>query len=128
MTQVLVQKYPSVAFHQKTQLFAVGTGASNQSQIMIYDLRTATKWRILEGGIFIYIYIYIYDSFCFYFNNINVSICPYVHTFIIVSGHTGTVAAVSFSPNGDDIVSYSPDEDPPSLRSWNISGSGLILL
>jgi WD40 repeat protein len=32
--------------HQNSQRFAVGTV---ESQIIIYDLRTATKWRVLEG-------------------------------------------------------------------------------
>jgi len=42
----LVKRYPMVAFHQTSQRFAVGT---IESIILIYDLRTATKWRILEG-------------------------------------------------------------------------------
>lgn len=42
----LVQTFPMVAFHQTSQKFAVGTG---DGLIVIYDLRTATKWRILEG-------------------------------------------------------------------------------
>ncbi|GAB5355853.1 hypothetical protein AAMO2058_000240700 [Amorphochlora amoebiformis] len=45
----LVQNYPSVTFHQKSQRFAVGTTARTSSVIVIYDLRTATKWRILSG-------------------------------------------------------------------------------
>merc|ERR1711969_534045 len=42
----IVRRYPMVAFHQQTQRFAVGTV---EAVIVIYDLRTATKWRILEG-------------------------------------------------------------------------------
>merc|ERR1711969_190740 len=42
----IVRRYPMVAFHQQTQRFAVGT---LDAVIVIYDLRTATKWRILEG-------------------------------------------------------------------------------
>lgn len=42
----LVQTFPMVAFHQTSQKFAVGTG---DGLVVIYDLRTATKWRILEG-------------------------------------------------------------------------------
>jgi hypothetical protein len=42
----LVRRFSIVAFHQKTQRFAVGTP---QKFIIIYDLRTATKWRLLEG-------------------------------------------------------------------------------
>ncbi len=42
----LVKRYPMVAFHQDSQRFAVGTV---EAIIIIYDLRTATKWRILEG-------------------------------------------------------------------------------
>mmetsp|Transcript_23809 Transcript_23809/g.57672 ORF Transcript_23809/g.57672 Transcript_23809/m.57672 type:complete len:1737 (+) Transcript_23809:84-5294(+) len=45
----LVQNYPSVTFHQKSQRFAVGTSPRTSSVIVIYDLRTATKWRILSG-------------------------------------------------------------------------------
>lgn len=42
----LVQTYPMVAFHQPSQKFAVGTG---EGIVIVYDLRTATKWRIFEG-------------------------------------------------------------------------------
>merc|ERR1712194_275545 len=42
----LVQTFPMVAFHQPSQKFAVGTG---DGLVVVYDLRTATKWRILEG-------------------------------------------------------------------------------
>lgn len=45
----LVQKYPVVSFHQESQRFAVGTSKSDKNVIIIYDLKTATKWRILEG-------------------------------------------------------------------------------
>jgi hypothetical protein len=45
----LVRKYPSISVHQQTQRLAVGTGLASQCLIIIYDLRTATKWRILEG-------------------------------------------------------------------------------
>ncbi|CAG8601908.1 990_t:CDS:10, partial [Dentiscutata erythropus] len=42
----LVKTFPSISFHGATQKLAVGTqeGAS-----IIYDLRTATRWHILEG-------------------------------------------------------------------------------
>mmetsp|Transcript_3484 Transcript_3484/g.6739 ORF Transcript_3484/g.6739 Transcript_3484/m.6739 type:complete len:1074 (-) Transcript_3484:1103-4324(-) len=42
----LVKRFPMTSFQQETQRFAVGTV---ESSIIIYDLRTATKWRILEG-------------------------------------------------------------------------------
>jgi len=42
----LVQTFPMVAFHQQSQKFAVGTA---DGLVVVYDLRTATKWRILEG-------------------------------------------------------------------------------
>lgn len=42
----LVKRYPMSAFHQTTQRLAVGT---TTGVIVIYDLRTATKWRILQG-------------------------------------------------------------------------------
>ena len=41
----LVKRYTMVAFHQPSQRLAVGTVAG---VIIIYDLRTATKWRILQ--------------------------------------------------------------------------------
>jgi len=43
----LVKRFPMVGFHQASQRFAVGTV---ESAILVYDLRTATKWRILEGS------------------------------------------------------------------------------
>ena len=43
----LVKRFPMVAFHQQTQRLACGT---NKGRIVIYDLRTATKWRILENS------------------------------------------------------------------------------
>eukprot|EP00434_Breviolum_minutum_P030957 symbB.v1.2.027377.t1/scaffold2805.1/size71130/4 len=42
----LVQTFPMVDFHQDSQRFAVGTG---DGVILVYDLRTATKWRVFEG-------------------------------------------------------------------------------
>ena len=43
---MVVRVFPMVSFHQNSQRFAIGTKASF---IIIYDLRTAAKWRILEG-------------------------------------------------------------------------------
>ena len=42
----LVRRYPMIHFNQETQRFAVGT---TEAVVILYDLRTATKWRILEG-------------------------------------------------------------------------------
>ena len=42
----LVKRYPMMAFNQGTQRLAVGT---IDGVVLIYDLRTATKWRILQG-------------------------------------------------------------------------------
>lgn len=42
----LVKRYPMMSFHQGTQRLAVGT---TEGVVVIYDLRTATKWRILQG-------------------------------------------------------------------------------
>jgi WD40 repeat protein len=41
--------YPQVSFNQATQRYAVGTANGPNSVIIVYDLRTATKWRVLEG-------------------------------------------------------------------------------
>jgi len=40
------------------------------------------------------------------------------------AGHSGSVAAVSFNAAGDTVVTYSPDENPPTLRSWSVGPSG----
>ena len=42
----LVKRFPMASFHKETQRFAVGTV---DAVVTIYDLRTATKWRVLEG-------------------------------------------------------------------------------
>jgi len=42
----LVRRYPMVHFNQPTQRLAVGTA---EGVVLLYDLRTATKWRILQG-------------------------------------------------------------------------------
>jgi hypothetical protein len=43
----LVKRFPMVAFHQPTQRLACGT---TKGRIVLYDLRTATKWRIMENS------------------------------------------------------------------------------
>ena len=40
-----VRRYPMVHFNQPTQRLAVGTA---EGVVLLYDLRTATKWRILQ--------------------------------------------------------------------------------
>jgi len=42
----IVKRFPMASFHKETQRFAVGTV---DAALTIYDLRTATKWRVLEG-------------------------------------------------------------------------------
>ncbi|CAK4085833.1 unnamed protein product [Aphanomyces euteiches] len=42
----LVKRFPMVDFHKTTQRLAVGT---MDGVILLYDLRMATKWRVLEG-------------------------------------------------------------------------------
>ena len=42
----IVRRFPQAAFHQTTQRFAVGTF---DALVVIFDVRTATKWRVLEG-------------------------------------------------------------------------------
>jgi len=43
---IMVKKYPMVSFHQESQRLAVGT---SENVIIIYDLKTATRWHVLEG-------------------------------------------------------------------------------
>ncbi|OQS02522.1 hypothetical protein THRCLA_05106 [Thraustotheca clavata] len=42
----LVKRFPMVDFHKTTQRLAVGT---MEGVVLLFDLRTATKWRVLEG-------------------------------------------------------------------------------
>eukprot|EP00965_Chrysotila_dentata_P055106 1828687-Pleurochrysis_carterae.AAC.1 len=42
----LVKRYPMMSFNQTTQRLAVGTV---EGVVLLYDLRTATKWRILQA-------------------------------------------------------------------------------
>jgi hypothetical protein len=44
--KTLNKLYPMTTFHQNRQKFALGT---TQGQVIIYDLRSSTKWRILDG-------------------------------------------------------------------------------
>lgn len=43
---MLVKMFPMVDFHHESQRLAVGT---HEGPIAIYDMRTAMKWKILEG-------------------------------------------------------------------------------
>ena len=47
----LVTLYPACSFHQQSQRFAVGCWGKDGSGglILVYDLRTATVWRVMEG-------------------------------------------------------------------------------
>jgi hypothetical protein len=47
--RTLTKVYPMVSFNQKSQLFAVGTDAALKGVMVIYDLRTAIKWKVIEG-------------------------------------------------------------------------------
>ena len=42
----LVMTYPNIAFHGGSQRLGVGT---LEGSIVIYDLKTATRWQVLEG-------------------------------------------------------------------------------
>ncbi|KAH8741639.1 WD repeat protein [Cryptosporidium ryanae] len=42
---ILVSVFPTITFHQNTQRLAIGY----ENSIIVYDLRTATKWRVLQG-------------------------------------------------------------------------------
>eukprot|EP00656_Telonema_subtile_P016724 TRINITY_DN1885_c0_g1_i1.p1 TRINITY_DN1885_c0_g1~~TRINITY_DN1885_c0_g1_i1.p1 ORF type:complete len:580 (+),score=68.00 TRINITY_DN1885_c0_g1_i1:145-1884(+) len=44
--RTMCQKYQFISFHQESQKYAVGTAGGT---VVVYDLRTATKWRILHG-------------------------------------------------------------------------------
>ena len=41
----LVKKFPNIAFHGNSQRIAIG---SIEGLILIYDLKTGTRWQILE--------------------------------------------------------------------------------
>jgi len=40
------KQFPMTGFHQNRQKFAIGT---TRGQIVVYDIRSANKWRILDG-------------------------------------------------------------------------------
>ena len=80
----LVKRFPMTSFHKDTQRFAVGT---QEALIIVYDLRTATKWRVLQG-------------------------------------HQRGIAALSFSPKGSVLGSYSAEE--ATVRSWDTGASGFF--
>ena len=44
--RVLNRRFPMTSFHQGKQKFAIG---STQGQVIVFDIRSATKWRILDG-------------------------------------------------------------------------------
>ena len=44
--RTLNKHYPMTGFHQNKQKFALGT---TQGQVVVYDIRSGTKWRVLEG-------------------------------------------------------------------------------
>ncbi|KAF7459038.1 WD domain, G-beta repeat-containing protein [Cryptosporidium felis] len=52
---ILVSVFPMITFHQNTQRLAIGFDKS----IIVYDLRTATKWRVLHG------HTHSIDALCF---------------------------------------------------------------
>jgi WD40 repeat protein len=45
----LSHRYSSLALFAAEQRFAVGTTATEECVIIVYDLRTATRWRVLDG-------------------------------------------------------------------------------
>lgn len=81
----LVKQYPMVSFHQESQRLAIGT---KDSVIIIYDLKTASRWHILE----------VYMKFIFFF-------------LILIKGHHSAITAVSFVTNGKILASYSIEDN-----------------
>jgi len=82
----MVEVYPMVSFHQERQKLAVG---NTDGYIVIYDMRTASKWQLFEA-------------------------------------HKVPVAAVSFSPTGEYLCTYSPRDY--TCKLWNTDGSGVLNL
>ena len=77
---------------------------------MVWDMRTATKWRVLEG------------------HTGTLAQCGFVFVRLIDvrARCTGGVSCLSFSPRGNALVSYSADEESPSLRIWSTGSSGAL--
>ncbi|KAL9642834.1 hypothetical protein ABK040_009909 [Willaertia magna] len=84
----MVEIYPMVSFHQEKQKLAIGSIDGN---VVIYDMRTASKWQLFEAH----------------------KNCP--------------IHALSFSPNGQYLSSFSSVEK--SCKIWNTDGGsgGAIL-
>eukprot|EP00474_Spongospora_subterranea_P000301 CRZ00759.1 hypothetical protein [Spongospora subterranea] len=80
-------RFPVVKMHGSCHLVA----SVSNSHIVVYDVTTASKWKILED-------------------------------------HTQQVDALSFNPAGSMLASYSSQEDPPTLRLWNLPVSKRNLL
>lgn len=97
----LVKMFPMVAFHQTTQRLAVGT---QKAVIIIWDLKTATRWHVLEV-------CHLLPLSCEVFGN-----PPYAQ-----QGHRGPVTAIAFNSRGDMLASYSVADG--RVLFWNTKPS-----
>lgn len=105
----LVRVYPMISFNQGGQKIAVGclNGA-----IIVYDLRTATKWKILE------------PSPCeiqYHSSNQSSSCHPSFYTSQLI---IPSVTAVEFSPDGATLASYSSADG--CVKFWSLGSGGFL--
>ena len=106
----LVKRYPMMAFSQGTQRLAVGT---IDGVVLIYDLRTATKWRILQVRVRTRV------------PNLPLPLPLALTTkWRLLQGHEQPVSALAFSGAGDQVASFSSGDG--TLRWWQAGSSGLF--
>lgn len=114
----LVKRFPSIAFHGGSQKLAIGT---LEGAAIIYDLRTATRWHILE----------VLESFKNCSNFVFTNFFSFwkrwlIIIIIIFQGHIKPVTALKFSNDGRIIVSCSLEEGVVNVWNPNPGIFGMI--
>jgi WD40 repeat protein len=124
----LVSQYPMISFHQDSQRLAVGT---NDNVIVIYDLKTATRWHVLEvrKGKKKKKNYFFFCSCSFYFISFFAFGQQFIFFFIyffffFLKGHTGAITALSFSENGKFLSSYSIVDN--QVKFWSTTAGFVI--
>lgn len=128
-TQVLhnlVSQFPNVSFHQTTQRLAVGT---QKAVIIIWDLKTATRWHVLEVTFLPVELFWLFPlssslpSLFSLFSLFSLSVVVFLNSpsHKTQQGHRGPVTAVAFNQRGDMLSSYSVADG--RVLFWNTKPS-----